>query len=272
MEPWDTWPATGAELARLQEDLARHRQRVLAQAPWHLRTRPLIGGCFVALGPPGGGGQRGGTPQPAWAAAVTWRPPPGGAQGVLRRSERQLRGASAARGPRRALDVVDQVVVRTRVHQSYAPGLLALRHGPALCAALWSLEHSPEVVLVNGTGADHPRRAGLAVHLGAATDLPTVGVTHRPLMARGDFPPLVRGRSTPVAVDGDVVGRWVCTKTGARPVLAHAGWRTDPHTAAAVVLASSTEGARTPVPLQEARRAAREARALTWRGPLSPWG
>jgi deoxyribonuclease V len=54
----------------------------------------------------------------------------------------------------------------------------------------------------------------------------------------------------------------VCTRTGARPVVAHAGWRTDVETAVAVALASSTEGARAPVPLQEARRVAREARDI----------
>jgi deoxyribonuclease V len=54
----------------------------------------------------------------------------------------------------------------------------------------------------------------------------------------------------------------VCTRTGARPVVAHTGWRTDIDTAVAVALAASTEGARAPVPVQEARRVAREARDL----------
>jgi deoxyribonuclease V len=70
----------------------------------------------------------------------------------------------------------------------------------------------------------------------------------------------------PVRVDDRVVGFWVCTKTGARPVVAHAGWRTSPESAARVVLAASTDAARTPVPLQEARRVAREARALAGAG------
>ena len=55
---------------------------------------------------------------------------------------------------------------------------------------------------------------------------------------------------------------WVCTSSGVRPVVAHAGWRTTAETAAAVVLATSSGAARTPVPLQEARRVAREARSL----------
>jgi deoxyribonuclease V len=71
---------------------------------------------------------------------------------------------------------------------------------------------------------------------------------------------------TPVRVDDELAGFWVCTKTGARPVVAHAGWRTSPETAAETVLAASTDAARTPVPLQEARRVAREARALAGAG------
>ena len=93
-----------------------------------------------------------------------------------------------------------------------------------------------------------------------------MGVTRRPLVASGEAPDPVRGASSPVLLDGRVVGYWVCTRTRARPVLAHAGWRTDPDTAAAVVLAASTAAARSPVPLQEARRVAREARAIAGAG------
>jgi deoxyribonuclease V len=131
-----------------------------------------------------------------------------------------------------------------------------------LATAVERLELRPDVLLVDASGVDHPRRAGLAVHLGAVVGLATVGVTQRLLVASGPLPPLQRGARTPVRVGDHCVGFWVCTKTGARPVVAHAGWRTSPETAALTVLAASTEAARTPVPLQEARRVAREARAL----------
>jgi deoxyribonuclease V len=93
-------------------------------------------------------------------------------------------------------------------------------------------------------------------------DVPTVGVTHRPLVATGNVPVLERGATSPLSIRGSVVAYWVCTRSSARPVVAHAGWRTSPATAAALVLACSTEAARTPIPLVEARRAAREARAV----------
>jgi deoxyribonuclease V len=118
------------------------------------------------------------------------------------------------------------------------------------------------VLLIDASGLDHPRRAGLAVHLGAASGVPTVGVTRRTLAASGDPPELRRGAMAPLDLDGLCVGYWVCTRTGARALVAHAAWRTSPDTAALIVLASSTPAARTPVPLQEARRVAREARAL----------
>jgi deoxyribonuclease V len=168
--------------------------------------------------------------------------------------------------PRRADDVLAQTVAAERVPAPYTPGLLALREGPALAKAVLALELLPDVLLVDATGIDHPRRAGLAVHLGAVTGIATVGVTQRPLVASGPLPELRRGAMTPLRVEDRVVGFWICTKTGARPVVAHAGWRTSAETAVQIVLASSTEDARTPVPLQEARRVAREARALAGAG------
>jgi deoxyribonuclease V len=253
------WPSSDEELVELQGELAERGARVLAADPWTAVEGALLGGCFVAYARgeagPGHAGDR------AWAAAVAWRP-----TGRRRQLAKVLRGTIHGT-PRRASDVEAQAVVADRVPVSYAPGLLARREGPILAAAVAGLRPVPDVLLVDASGLDHPRRGGLAIHLGAVTGLPTVGVTRRPLVAEaGELPDLVRGASSPVLLDGAVVGRWVCTRTRARPVLAHAGWRTDPDTAAAVVLAASTEAARSPVPLQEARRVAREARALAGAG------
>ncbi len=259
---------TEEELAAVQQDLAGEAGAARAERPWTLPPDLLVGGCFVAFARgeagPGHPGDR------AWAAAVAWRPvsAPVRRDGApYRRIDRALAGSERLETPRQAADVVAQAVVGDRVPAAYTPGLLALREGPILAAAVGLLELAPDVLLVDATGLDHPRRAGLAVHLGAVTGLPTVGVTARTLAARGAPPPPGRrGAASPVTLDGDVVGYWVCTRTGAKPVLAHAGWRTDAATAAAVVLAASTEGARAPVPLQEARRAAREARDLAGAG------
>jgi deoxyribonuclease V len=141
----------------------------------------------------------------------------------------------------------------------YMPGLLVLREGPLLEAAVRALPEPPEVLLVDATGRDHPRRAGLALHLGAVLGIPTVGVTHRPLLAEGHWPADERGARSPLVLEDEVVGYWLRTRPGTRPLACHAAWRTDPETAADVVLALTGQ-LRTPEPLRQARTAARQAR------------
>jgi deoxyribonuclease V len=153
----------------------------------------------------------------------------------------------------------ETVVVTSYAGAAYQPGLLALREGDVLEAAVRALTQPPDVLLVDATGRDHPRRAGLALHLGAVLDVPTVGVTHRPLGAEGEWPEDERGARSPLMLEGDLAGHWLCTRVGTRPLAVHAAWRTDPATASEVVL--STSRARTPEPLRQARRQAREARA-----------
>ena len=229
-------------LAEQQVELATAADSAFMSDPWRWpasgQSPPLLGGCFVAfaLGEagPGRAGDR------AWAGAVTMYPATG-----------------------RTYHIDEEVVIAGAAGAAYEPGLLALREGPILSEAVESLGRRPDVLLVDATGRDHPRRAGLALHLGAFADIPSVGVTRRPLYAAGSLPPLDRGASSPLVLAGEEVARWVCTRSGARPVVAHAGWRTDPAMAAQIVLAATTAGARTPTPLREARRAARETRAVS---------
>ena len=257
------WPSSAEELLELQDALARDAETVLEDDPWIPPPRPVVGGCFVAFARgeagPGHPGDR------AWAAAVTWR-----ADALTddqgRRVDGHLRGVRSFGKPRRADDVLGQAVAAERVPAAYEPGLLALREGQVLATAVERLPRLPDVLLVDATGLDHPRQAGLALHLGAVVGVATVGVTQRPLVASGAFPALRRAARAPVRMGELCVGHWVCTRTAARPVVAHAGWRTIPDVAARVVVDASTEAARTPVPLQEARRVAREARALAGAG------
>jgi deoxyribonuclease V len=220
-----SWPRTEDELARVQDDLAAARP-----PPWRSEGELAVGGCIVVF--PRGKTGAGDAGDPAWAAAAV------------------------IRGRR----VVADAVVAGEAGAPYAPGLLALREGPVLEAAVRALATMPEVLLVDATGRDHPRRAGLALHLGAVLDLPTVGVTHRPLLAEGAWPPDTAGAHSPLILDGEVVGAWLRTRAGKRPLAVHPAWRTDVDTAVEVVLAA-TWRPRTPEPLREARRLARTARA-----------
>lgn len=142
----------------------------------------------------------------------------------------------------------------------YEPGMLALREGPLLEAAVRGLAEQPDVLLVDATGRDHPRRAGLALQLGAVLGAPTVGLTDRPLLAHGEEPEDERGAAAPLSIDGEKVGYLLRTKAGTRPICVHAGWRTMPETALEVVL-SVTGQMRTPEPMRAARSAARAVRA-----------
>jgi deoxyribonuclease V len=259
VEPWG-WPQTDGELVEVQVRLAAAAAGALATVPWSWSGgQPMFGGVFVAYARGGAGpGRRG---DRAWAAAVAWRVGAAAERGS-RQADRHLRGVPKPGRPRQADDVLAQSVVTAHVPFPYLPGLLACREGPILLAALAALDLRPELLLVNASGLDHPRGAGLAVHLGAVMDLPTVGVTRRPLVAAGEQPELRRGSVAPIQLGGRCVAFWVCTKTGARPLVAHAGWRTSPETASQVLFNASTAAARTPVALQEARRVAREARSL----------
>jgi deoxyribonuclease V len=145
-------------------------------------------------------------------------------------------------------------VMASPVEAPYEPGYLALREGAMLERAVRQLDPAPVVLLVDATGRDHPRGAGLALHLGAVLGVPTVGVTDRPLVAEPD----ARGR---LVLEGREVGRAVVTRAGARPIFVHAAWRTGVRVAEAVVRSSCVVGARTPEPLRRARFLARSARA-----------
>jgi deoxyribonuclease V len=260
------WPETAEQLIAEQQAIAARADGARVTSRWRLGANPVIGGCFLAYAPgeagPGRPGDR------AWGAAVLWQPsdiPHRRDGSPFRSPDRALTGVPADGKPRQARDVIEQRVVAGRVPASYVPGLLALREGPLLSAAVAALDRRPDVLLVDGTGLDHPRHCGLAVHVGAILGLATVGVTQRPLVAEGIRPPWQnarRGGLGELWLDGQAVARWVCTRSGAVPVVAHPGWLTDLDGAEQVVLTASTEAARTPVPLQEARRVAREARSI----------
>jgi deoxyribonuclease V len=182
--------------------------------------------------------------------APRWQRARGRARARLGRGRRRLRAAHAGRRDRHSRPVA----------ASYLPALLALREGPLLDAAVRALAAPPDVLIVNATGRDHPRRAGLALHLGALLGLPTVGVTNRPLAAEGSWPAGDRGATAPLLLDGELAGYWLRTRPAARPLAVHAAWRTTPEDAVTIVLAA-TRRARTPFPLRRARQAARTARS-----------
>jgi deoxyribonuclease V len=155
--------------------------------------------------------------------------------------------------------VIDQRAISGTASAPYLPGLMALRLGSLMEQAIRALSRRPDILLLDATAGDHPRRAGLALHLGAQLDIPTIGVTHRPLVASGEWPPDQRGAASLLRIGDSVVGCWLRTQTGVRPVAIHPAWRIDLDTAVEVII-RLTSRHRTPEPLRRARHLARRAR------------
>ena len=112
------------------------------------------------------------------------------------------------------LEVVEEVTVGGRVTFDYVPGLLAFREIPALLEALDRLTVAPELIVCDGYGLAHPRRFGLACHLGVLTGLPTIGVGKTTFVGTYPDPAPERGSWTDLTLDGDVVGRVLRTAAG----------------------------------------------------------
>ena len=123
------------------------------------------------------------------------------------------------------LDVVDEAVCVGRPAFPYVPGLFAFREMPALLAALDRLTTRPELLVCDGHGLAHPRRFGLACHLGLVTGLPTIGVGKTPLVGSWTGPGPERGDSADLCDGGEVVGRVLRTQDGVRPVFVSVGHR-----------------------------------------------
>jgi deoxyribonuclease V len=134
-----------------------------------------------------------------------------------------------------SLETVDQVVVPGGTDFPYVPGLFAFRELPALRAALERLTVSPDLLICDGQGVAHPRRFGLASHLGVVTGLPSIGVAKTP-MGHYDPPGPERGDWTELRDGDDVVGRALRTQPAVKPLFVSIGHRMDLDTACAQVL------------------------------------
>jgi deoxyribonuclease V len=134
------------------------------------------------------------------------------------------------------LGVVDEATAAGRVAFPYVPGLLAFRELPAVLAALGALRTDPGLVVCDGYGRAHPRRFGLASHLGVLTGLPTVGVAKNPFTFTYTAPAAARGCGAPLVDGTEVVGRALRTQDGVRPVFVSAGHRVGLEAACALTL------------------------------------
>ncbi|MEV4945340.1 endonuclease V [Streptomyces sp. NPDC053755] len=150
--------------------------------------------------------------------------------------ERDLVAAAAVVLDARTLDVVEEATAVGRVSFPYVPGLLAFREIPTVLAALHSLTAAPGLLVCDGYGRAHPRRFGLASHLGVLTGLPSIGVAKNPFTFTYDQPGPARGDVSALLSDDEEVGRALRTQEDVKPVFVSVGHRVSLETACAHAL------------------------------------
>jgi deoxyribonuclease V len=153
------------------------------------------------------------------------------------------------------LQVVESSLARRPTAFPYVPGLLSFREIPAVLDALAALACTPDLLLADGQGLAHPRRFGLACHLGWLLDTPTIGVAKSRLLGEFAMPPDQRGAWSPLLDRGELVGAAVRTRQAVRPVFVSPGHRVDVATAVRLTLACTTRY-RLPEPSRTAHRLA----------------
>ncbi|MEV5782667.1 endonuclease V [Streptomyces sp. NPDC052287] len=139
--------------------------------------------------------------------------------------ERDLVVAAAVVLDAASLRVVAEATAVGQVSFPYVPGLLAFREIPTVLAALDTLPCPAGLVVCDGYGLAHPRRFGLASHLGVLTGLPTIGVAKNPFTFAYQEPGAPRGSASPLLAGADEVGRALRTRDGVKPVFVSVGHR-----------------------------------------------
>lgn len=157
------------------------------------------------------------------------------------------------------LDIAERVVVESSIAFPYVPGLLSFRETPLLARAFERLDHAPDLVMVDGHGYAHPRRFGIACHIGVLLGVPTIGVAKSRLV--GEEGPVApqHGSRTDLVDAGEVIGSLLRTREGVRPVYVTIGHKIALAAAERWVLRCA-RGYRLPEPTRLADRLAGEAK------------
>ncbi|HJW23950.1 MAG TPA: deoxyribonuclease V [Rhodocyclaceae bacterium] len=124
-----------------------------------------------------------------------------------------------------SLQLVDHAIARRPTEFPYIPGLLSFREIPAILDALGSLRIRPDLLLVDGQGIAHPRRIGIASHLGLLVDLPSIGVGKSRLTGKHGPVPEGRGEWTPLVDKGETIGAVLRSRVGVAPLYISPGYR-----------------------------------------------
>lgn len=215
IHPLHRWDVTPQEAVRIQQTLAPH---VIYDRPLDLTSIRLVAGVDVSV--------RAGISR---AAVVVMHFP--------------------------ALTVVETVTAAQPTPFPYVPGLLSFREGPSLIEAFEKIQHAPDVFIFDGMGRIHPRRIGIAAHMGLWLQRPTIGCGKSHYL--GDYAPPgpARGDFSPLTHDGEVLGAVLRTRQNVKPVYISPGHLADIESALALALACATRY-RLPEPVRMAHKAA----------------
>ncbi len=149
------------------------------------------------------------------------------------------------------------IIARTEI--PYIPGLLSFREGPHMAEAVRRLSRRPDLLIVDGQGVAHPKRFGLACHLGVELGVPAIGCAKSRLVGEFVEPAAERGSHTPLLDQKEAVGAVVRTRSGVKPLFVSPGHLITIDEAVAMVL-RTTAGFRLPEPQREADRFAAEVK------------
>jgi deoxyribonuclease V len=152
------------------------------------------------------------------------------------------------------LDLEETAAASMKLSFPYIPGLLSFREAPVCLAAVRKLKRQPDLFLVDGQGIAHPRRLGLASHLGLFLDTPTIGCAKSRLIGTFKEPGAEKGAHNPLLDAGEVIGAVVRTRSNVKPLFVSVGHRCCLNDAVGVALACTTKY-RLPEPTRLAHQA-----------------
>lgn len=167
------------------------------------------------------------------------------------------------------LQVIEQAVATRASAFPYVPGLLSFRELPSALDALARLRQQPDLIICDGQGLAHPRRLGLASHLGVYIDRPTIGCAKSRLTGTYEEPGPQAGDRSPLLSRGEVIGVALRSKARTNPLFISIGHRIDLETAVEIV-SRCLRGYRLPEPTRLADRLTKEGAKSSFPRAISP--
>lgn len=158
-----------------------------------------------------------------------------------------------------SLKPLESIIVTAPTSFPYIPGLLSFREAPVILQALEKLGRPPDILFIDGHGIAHPRRLGIASHIGVLTGLPAIGVAKSVLCGNYEEPGPAKGSATPLIHKGEKIGTVLRSRDNVKPIFISPGHRIVHESAVALVLRCLTRY-RLPEPVRLADKLSKFAR------------